>query len=490
MKITFVLFEPGSNLEQLDLSGLDDVSDLVVKVEDTETVVDEIVALCADKKPLSFVLTAYDPLRFRDDLRLNLMVKLSKIGVNPASVGFVNLNGIAVCSDSEEEFCQRLQLTTSIAHKRVESGSSLQQVDVSPVKKCLFIGETDSFLLSSLKEMGIELVSVWAKEAVDPATDIKVTAFSGVPGNYKITLTKGNGEEKELSCGLLLVNESSLSIERIKQLASAFKIPCHDGKLSLPPDRHVLSHGVFLFGQADKEEKEAIISLSEELLLSDNYSFFLDSCSIDYEKCGLCGSCIKTCMFSANSMDAASRTIHFDPELCTGCGNCVIACPVLSRDLHHYSNEYMFSIPENLKPFRGERGLRVLLLFCENNGYKAVNFMVESGGKLPASCYLLPVRCGARIGTEIIPDSFSNGFDGVALLVCARDECHNLVGSLDLERRFNLYRTIMKAQRQESGRMRIVSIKSDGLENVQSQLERFVDYLQTLQADEDVFTAL
>jgi coenzyme F420-reducing hydrogenase delta subunit/Pyruvate/2-oxoacid:ferredoxin oxidoreductase delta subunit len=489
MKISFLVARNGDSLGSLDSSQLAQTAVLVVQVDDSSQGIDEIVSVCFEKKPDSVVLIAREPLRFRDDRRMNLTRQLVSIGINPASIGFVNFNGIVLCADSEEEIAEHLLLTTALAHDRVAHSSPLSMEKVSPVKRCLVIGDVAESESQILKDNGIELVSIWADQEGSPGAETVLNGLSGLPGKYLVDLSRGT-EVEECICGAVIVKVEFLDADRKKQIAEVMKIPLPGGEFSLPPDRHVLTNGVWIAGRGNGHETAKWPEEVSSFLHQNTVELYLDTCTVDLSKCGLCGTCVKTCMFAANSIDVGIGKIHFDQTRCTGCGNCVTACPVLARDLHHYSNSYMAKIADSLKEFQGRDGVKILALFCENNGYKAVNHITAAGKRVSSSYYFLPVKCGARIGTEIIPDSFRAGFDGVALLVCARDECNDLVGSLDLERRFNLYRTIMKAQAQESGRMRIFSIKQDELANVYSGLEQFAGYLRDLQADQVVFAEL
>ena len=490
MKLTCMIGEDKGRSHFLELSHFNQDSNRVIRVDDSVEGFTEISALCESKKPDSIILIAESPLRFRDDLQIGLLPRLIEVGINPASIGFVNLNGIVLCSDSEEQVLARLQLTTALAHDRVGHGKPLSVKKIKPVKRCLVVGDILDNDVKLLEQSGIELIRIWSGDNREMLSDVGLQSFSGLPGDYQIGLLQSDNKTEEYRCGAVFVNTSSLNPDQKRQLAEAMKIPFPADTFRLPPDRHTLTAGVWVLEKENEQKTAGWAAEVSSLLDRDTIESYLDACTVNLDKCGLCGACVKTCMFSANSIDLKSARIHFDQTRCTGCGNCVTACPVLARDLHHYSNSYMGNIAANLRAFKGRDGMRILGLFCESNGYKAVNYLAGTGKRVSSSYYFLPVKCGARIGTEIIPDSFQNGFDGVALLVCARDECNELVGSLDLERRFNLYRTIMKAQGQESGRMRIFSIKEKELGNVHDGLEQFARYLADLRTDQAVFSQL
>ena len=214
---------------------------------------------------------------------------------------------------------------------------------------------------------------------------------------------------------------------------------------------------------------------------------------VDHTKCGLCGTCVKTCMFHASAIEqnghAGVSTVY--PQYCVACGNCVTACPTQARDLPAYSYAFYESAWTELRSFQGDsNGLRILVIYCASNGHDAIRTMAEQGMRAPSACLFLKIRCGARVDTQFIPDSFHAGFDGVAVLVCSREECDNIVGSLDLERRLNLYRRVMQATGIETGRMRILPVSAKQLGNVAAALTQFAEFLEHLKQDKQLFGAM
>jgi coenzyme F420-reducing hydrogenase delta subunit/ferredoxin len=484
MKITFVVsWESDCNNPALLTLMLSQFSDQVIYVDDSSEGIKKIIATCAETIPESVVVIATEPLRFRDDYQLGFSQGLTDLRINPASVEYININSAILCKEEEKQPFKRLSLCAQLAHDRIAHSSPLLQERIAPVRHCLVLGNVAEEDLATLAANDIEVSCYWHNQEAEPGLT-SIIGFSGTPGRYTIEIVHDDAIHEELVCGAVLLNEQSLETYQKKQLAEIFKIPFSADVFRLPSGRHLLKRGIWLVRKSRAAEN--IVSL----LSRNAIQFSFDTCTIDFSKCGLCGTCVKTCMFSANFIQPQTNKLLFDHTRCTGCGNCVTACPVLARDLHCYSNKYMESIASHTKVFQGSNGVKIIAFYCENNGYKVVNHLVKTGRTVSASYYFLPVKCGARIGTEMIPDSFLAGFDGVALLVCARDECDNLVGSLDLERRFNLYRTIMKAQGQESGRMRIFSIKENELDNVHASLEQFVDFLAELQADRSIFSTM
>jgi coenzyme F420-reducing hydrogenase delta subunit len=107
-------------------------------------------------------------------------------------------------------------------------------------------------------------------------------------------------------------------------------------------------------------------------------------------------------------------------------------------------------------------GDKVLGFLCGGCGYPAGDSASEAitGGEEPYPASFLPVRipCGGRLDTLYVLEAFKAGFDGVAVFRCREGHCHNLIGNLDMDRRINLLRTVLRSRRIDDARLRIVDI--------------------------------
>ncbi len=105
---------------------------------------------------------------------------------------------------------------------------------------------------------------------------------------------------------------------------------------------------------------------------------------------------------------------------------------------------------------------KVIGFLCGGCGYPAADdagrVASERGEGYPAS--FLPVRipCGGRLDTLYVLEAFRQGFDGVTVFRCREGHCHNLIGNLDMDRRINLLRTVLRSRHLDDSRLRIVDI--------------------------------
>jgi F420-non-reducing hydrogenase iron-sulfur subunit len=202
--------------------------------------------------------------------------------------------------------------------------------------------------------------------------------------------------------------------------------------------------------------------------------------------CGGCGTCIKTCAFSASRIDEQKKISALDPKRCAGCGNCVTACPTGARDLSAYPVRYMHCAIDILSQGAvGNGEPRILAILCKNSGDPAADAAGDPANHPAGQTYspnILPLRieCAGNIDTLYILKAFQKGFDGVALVVCKDGHCHNIVGNTDMERRLGLLRSVLRSRKIDDNRMRIFHITRREGRRLNAELQAFSAELRQL----------
>lgn len=422
--------------------------------------------------------------------RENVPVELANRDSNPGNVAFVDLNAIIpICGDGES-FLHQLRIHLTLSLRRRQQTANHPRLATVPLNTVLLIGKPPAAdLEQALVAGGLKVVHLWS--GTDDDADTMPVQLAGLPGHYRLTCRDAAGVETVIEMGAAAIFGTLLTVEQRKALSAGLLLPERHARLHLPPHQLRLSQGIKILDGSEPTQTASNHFLA--LLRQQEASHFVEDPVIDHEKCGLCGTCVKTCMFHASSIEQVGNTmlsvIH--RQYCVACGNCVTACPTQARDLPAYSYAYYASAWQELRSFRGDdNGLRILVIYCAANGHDAVRHLATTGERIPAACLLFKIRCGARVDTQFIPDSFRAGFDGVAVLVCSRHECGNIVGSLDLERRLNLYRKVMQASGIETGRMRILPVASHQLENVGEALWQFAEFLEHVKQDRQLFSSI
>lgn len=209
---------------------------------------------------------------------------------------------------------------------------------------------------------------------------------------------------------------------------------------------------------------------------------------VDEALCGGCGTCVKTCAFSASRIDEQKKISAIDAKRCVGCGNCVTACPTGARDLSAFPVRYMHYAIDILSQATAVNGdPRILAILCKNSGYPAADAAGDPANHQAGQAYspnILPLRieCAGNIDTLYVLKAFQKGFDGVALVICKDGHCHNIVGNTDMERRLGLLRTVLRSRGIDDNRMRILHIARREGRRLNAELQAFSAELRQLHA--------
>ena len=486
MTIVFLSEEIKQHSPQFDPTCLAGLADRVIPF--VPPVPEAMYAAIANQPEDLHIIVGRNPQVTNIPGRANVAVELANRGMNPGSVGFVDLNHMFATCSNEKALVNQLRIHVELSVVKLKHTRANPQVATVPLKRVLVVGKpADPAFVRELTGGGLDVQGLWA--GPDHNQEGTPVRLGGMPGHYSITFKDAGGRERVLEVGAIVIFTASLSKEQMKAVSEGFLMPVRAGRLHVLPHQLRLSQGIKVVEAA--APLQAVSAYFVALLHQPEVPHYVEDPLIDHTKCGLCGTCVKTCMFHASAIEQTGETSlsKVYPEYCVACGNCVTACPTQARDLPSYSYDYFASVWKGLRSFRGDdNGLKILVIYCESNGHDAISYLAENRIKVPASCIFFKIRCGARVDTQFIPDSFRAGFDGVAVVVCSRDECGNIVGSLDLERRLNLYRKVMQATGIETGRMRILPVASSQLAVVGDSLQQFADFLVNLKQDKKLFS--
>lgn len=453
---------------------------------------------------------------------------LKTCGVNENKIAFANIKEQVALphKDEKEKATKKAGLLIDAALARVELSRDLKSTVVSPRRTILLIGTTAGGTIAATQllakgyrvyfvEKGpsvrIEtdmkkdvLAALTALQSHDKATiffETSITDFSGWCGDYTVMLKTKTGEEEIIIGGVILAVGDDK--EWVKELRP---------KMQLDIDSEGLLRGVQktgLIGQTrdsgiwfipfEKGDGHfaaeingasmAVLSLTTILDRNEIEHPVLVS-EVDENVCGGCGTCVKTCAFSASSIDLARKVSVIDTKRCRGCGNCVVACPTGARDLMNFSEKYMLKAIDILsRGVSNDSDPKILVVLCSSSGYPAADAAGELASHTPAlrySCNVMPlgVECGGNIDTQYILSAFSKGFDGIALAVCRDEHCHHIVGNTDMERRMGLFREVLRSRNIDSERLRIINVSPDEGKLFAEEVKSFSKQLETMNITE------
>jgi len=523
MNIGLYLSESNGEVSRVfDVSGLaGEYMDLsVVRVFDNffpARSINAIKADIADNNLDAVVLAGESPLYFQNNREASSIIKeIEKSGINLNRISFANIKEHAALphKTNPQGACRKAKLLIDVAIEKVKTSPPFEIIEFPPKKRVAVIGaslegiviaerllahgykvyliDKDGKVRMPEEEKAFMRTSVGyvlGHENLQVFSETTVKEVIGRRGDFTVTLEK-NGTTQSLPVGAVMAATGS-DLEYTDELRSVLYLAVDKDGYFKPLNRHTMAtatrrSGMFIVPPADsicakvsyaESAAMGIIALldKEELLYEVPVS------QVDERLCGGCGTCIKTCMFKASSIDEAKRIAIVDAMRCRGCGNCVTSCPTGARDLLANPTKYLHSAIEILAQLPSNGDPKVLYMLCEGCGYPSLDIAGESDTEYSVNIMPLGVKCGARVDTQLILEAFAKGFDGVIIGKCKEDKCQNLVGSVDLDRRANLFREILRSRGIDSERLRIVAM--DGCEDATAAevAETFLNELKTME---------
>lgn len=440
----------------------------------------------------------------------HLSERLVSAGVNPNRIVAANiLEQVALAHPGDREGATRKAgAIIDVAARFAQMSPAVEGIAVEPKRSVMILGVTSEAMVAAqrLLQLGYSVILAdrgsgteiarnattlkatcgyvlghWQAEFVD---DARVADGEGWLGDYHITLETPTGPRTYEVGGLLLARPDKP--EWIEELRTHFKVDIDDDGFarSLDPQTHpaeTVDSGIMVVPLRDRDalhrdKVAAADSAAMALVLrlsQPTVMHFSDTSAVDESLCGGCATCVRTCAFGACTIDENGRS-HVDVRRCRGCGKCVVSCPVGARDIVSSPHDFLLEAVRTLASVPSE-DQRVLGFLCGGCGYPAADnastFVAERGKGYPTSFMPLRIPCGGRLDTLYVLEAFKAGFDAVCVYRCREGHCHNLIGNLDMDRRINLLRAVLRSRDIDDARLRIVDISP-------GEGERFVESVE------------
>jgi len=423
--------------------------------------------------------------------------RIEAAGVNPNRIGIANILEQAALAHPDDACGATIKARSliDVAALRAEMSPVVHGVSSQPRRSVLILGVTSEALVAAqrLVQLGYSVVLAdragGRAKARTPATlratagfvvghplvtfvdDAHIADGDGWLGDFRIVLDGTQGREVHDVGGILLARPDSA--EWIAELRQHFKVDIdEDGNArALSPSAHpaeTVDPGIMVVPFRDKNQPQrdriaaadsAVMALILRLSAAATIHYG-DTSEVDTTLCGGCATCVRTCAFGACSLDDQGIS-RVDARRCRGCGKCVVSCPVGARDIVSSPHDYLMAAVRTLAktPVPAEK---VIGFLCSGCGYPAADggakYVAERGQGYPSSFLPLRIPCGGRLDTLYVLEAFKVGFDAVCVYRCREGHCHNLIGNLDMDRRINLLRAVLRSRNINDDRLRIVDI--------------------------------
>lgn len=444
-------------------------------------------------------------------------------GVNPNKIAFANIKEQVALPHRNEnaQANEKAKLLIDCALAKVEMCHKLRTITVSPRRSVMVVGTTIGGLTATQellakgyrvylieKEPGIRqlahveetILPILTAVQSDPKTRLllntRVVDVSGWCGDYRVILMTPGGKEQITVGGIIL--SLGDDTEWIQELRPKMQLDVdHKGllkgrrKVSLmgrtrdPGIRFVPFSPDDRLASEMKGGSTAVLSLTTILDKNEIEHPVLVS-EVDENVCGGCGTCVKTCAFSASSIDPIRKVSVIDATRCKGCGNCVVACPTGARDLVSFPEKYVIKAIDILSSGTADiSDPKILVLLCNGSGSPAVDTAGEladqdAGLRYSPNVLPLQVECGGNVDTQYILSAFAKGFDGVVMAVCRDGHCHNIVGNTDMERRLGLFREVLRSREINDDRLRVMHVSPHEGKQFSEDINAFSEDLKSM----------
>lgn len=100
--------------------------------------------------------------------------------------------------------------------------------------------------------------------------------------------------------------------------------------------------------------------------------------------------------------------------------------------------------------------------------------------KLDYEVKAIPVPCSGKVDILYLTKAFETGADGVAIVICKQGECQYLEGNLRARRRAEAIDALLEEIGLGKGRMVIIQMNDDGIEQVIREVEDFSNKIKAL----------
>jgi heterodisulfide reductase subunit C len=182
---------------------------------------------------------------------------------------------------------------------------------------------------------------------------------------------------------------------------------------------------------------------------------------VDERRCVGCLTCVRSCPFSAPSIEEGKGVAYIEPLKCVACGICVAECPVKAIELKLSEDVRRFHSFELLRP--AESGEPHIVGFCCHYTAYACSQDLQNLPKLgfPKNVRVEIVPCSGSISISRLLKAFEEGADGVYVAGCLEDTCHNVKGSLIASNRVNYVKHILSQLNLDSSRMKMYMISRE-----------------------------
>ncbi|MCK4390528.1 MAG: hydrogenase iron-sulfur subunit [Desulfobacterales bacterium] len=184
-------------------------------------------------------------------------------------------------------------------------------------------------------------------------------------------------------------------------------------------------------------------------------------------KCMGCLTCLRICPFNAPSIKKKGLGfIEFDPLKCRACGICVAECPGEAIVLEKPAIAQTLAFEEAVDTVFVPKMIALCCHYVIGDRVSDPEGLYVSG--FPKNMRLEIVACTGELKVTRLLGLFEDEADGVCVIGCEQDACHNLTGSRRAKKRVQYVKKLLSQLKIEPERIEIFMVPRD-------QTDRFIE---------------
>jgi coenzyme F420-reducing hydrogenase delta subunit len=125
------------------------------------------------------------------------------------------------------------------------------------------------------------------------------------------------------------------------------------------------------------------------------------------------------------------------------------------------------------------RALKTYVFYC-SNGLNEDQLANRCLGLEGDTVKTIGLPCSGKIDIPYLVKAFETGADGVVIVSCKQNECRHLEGSLRAQKRAEVVESLLEEIGMGKGRMAVIELQKDGVEQAISEIKDFIDSIRKL----------
>ena len=126
-----------------------------------------------------------------------------------------------------------------------------------------------------------------------------------------------------------------------------------------------------------------------------------------------------------------------------------------------------------------KRSLKIYVFYC-SKGLEQYQLVGVCSGLDGITIKTIGLPCSGKIDILYLVKAFETGADGVVTVACKQNECRHLEGSLWAQKRAEAVESLLEEIGMGKGRMAVIELQKDGVEQAISEIKDFFDSIRKL----------